>query len=340
MFAEADEALGQADVFFDAVRQGDALGIEFLAIALKSRAEATRAWFAPWLQYGATFSAAWEFWSGKISSLAKQQDARVAPIAQHILDIIGVCQENQLLSMQLKEVLFMFERPCRFLRTKSVVGPYLDRLVTTGYIERSRISPRWRAINWENAYYYPKRNLQVSMLGWPSVIRAISRVRNQSRKEEELLSRLEPLLEQGTLPTDLQERGLTRLLQGEVVGTIVISDYASRFGGQDTGFLAVLLGRFVPDPSMPIVLMGVIADTPLPEAITTAAEGDDCYEIPPIFLEPKGDGGLRATFGRLSRMDRETHQAMMRIEHLIQWRVTQENRPRQPALLPPASTNP
>lgn len=337
VFAEADEVLQQAGVFFDAVRQGDALGIESMATTM-GRAQATRTWFAPWLQPGATVATAWEFWFDKISLLAKQQDNRVAPIASHVLEVIDLCRENGLVFMQLRETLFVFERPCRLLHTKGQVGVYLEILVKTGYVERTQIPPRWKSINWEGAYYFPKRNLNVAMIGWPSVVRGISRIRNQSRKEEETLRRLEPLLEQSTLPSDPQAQGLTNLLRGETSGSMAIWDHASKFGGQDTGLLAVLLGRFVPDLTLPVVLMGILADTLLPEAMTSAAN-DQGHDLPPIFLEPREGGGLRATFGRISGLNQETHQAMMRIERLIQWRVNQENKPQQLALPRPTNTS-
>ena len=305
IIAEAKENLLNADLFFKAVSAGDTIGIAYFNAGGKKFGEAVSQWL----------SLKWDGWFSKIGLLAQVGD----PVAKETLGTIMDFAENPLLYAQLREVVWRFERPLRRIHGESHLIKFLDDLTNEGAVTKTSLQPRRKSVRLGDFYYFPS-GIDFARLGWPFVVKAVGRIRRREKTEEELLERLQPLLEGATLSSVPEDKGLTHLIEGGT-GSVLICDPHSRNSGQETGLLAILVGCFSVGSSL--VLMGSIADLSLPDPLPKE-DSLLSYELPSLIV--KHNNEMEVGFGKLSGHNKEVHQALLRIERLIQWRLRQENK--------------
>ena len=302
--AEASETatVQTTRLFVDAVRKGDSLGI-FRFTQKMPRREAITQWF----------SLSWKEWEKNLCAWAKEGDK----IAKEVMETYRLCAENDLLFGILKEVVSEVERPSRRVGTKEELSELLKALAKKGLSESFLKKPEGRRkIYVGDVWYVPKQGVRFATIGWQFLCMAAARVKRREQEDKELLSRIGPLLNISTIPTDPEDFGLTRVLAGEL-GVVAIWLKQFRWGEKEEGLLAIALES----NHRGLVLKGVIADSPFPWAMTRGN-----YRLPALSVNRQDDGTDKVKFEGVPHMADEEYQALKKVVKLVQLRLALESR--------------
>lgn len=334
ILSEAHETLLASRDFFQAIAEGDALGIAlFRGVYSYSPQQAAKAWFAR----------SWNEWKQQIEALiskdgdpSKENDT--SKKARGILAILNVFEDNPVAAQTLGQVLSEIGRPSRSVHSANQFTAFLTDLAVKGLAIRSSDKPGYRkAFQWEGAYY-TRTNVLKAKIAWPFVLKTLGRVRSFLKMQANVLPRIQELLSQATLSSDPEEQNLQRLLQRVTDGSMVVLDPESQIRNKETGtydpagLLAILIARLDAGSST-LCLMGVVTDQPFPSCMTEAGT----YELPPLAVHQQVDGELEIGFQIQNRLPEDEFAAVMRIQHLLRQGLRQEGRFRMPALPAPTS---
>lgn len=342
ILSEAHETLLASREFFQAIADGDALGIAlFRGVYGYSPQQAPKEWFAR----------SWKEWRETIQSLVSKdidpsredydpsKENDTSKKARGILAMVNVFEDNPVAAQTLGQVLSEIGRPSRSVHSANQFTAFLTDLAVKGLAIRSSDKPGYRkAFQWEGAYY-TRTNVLKAKIAWPFVLKTLGRVRSFLKMQANVLPRIQELLNQATLSSDPEEQNLQRLLQRVTdEGSMVVLDPESQIRNKETGtydpagLLAILIER--PDAgSSTLCLMGVVTDQPFPSCMTEAGT----YELPPLAVHQQVDGELEIGFQIQNRLPEDEFAAVMRIQHLLRQGLRQEGRFRMPALPAPTS---
>jgi hypothetical protein len=309
--AGAIEGLKEASVILDAVYKGTALGIAHEKIILgKGSGEATGRWL----------SMDWQEFEREIQFLASLEGG-VSEDAKEVLTTIALTRENPIFYQAIGTVFQQVLRPARLIWNEQDLDGFLFHMVKQGLLVETDEAPGWtKSFEWKGKWYSAASRLLQARLAWPHILGAYRRVQRREKVEEQVGPRLKPLLEMTTLLNDLEEKNLSRLIKGDVLGSMVIWTLHSGVSKaqEDMGFLALLLARFEVG-SQSLILTNFEADQALPMG------KDQDFELPAlIWNEAPGSGLLEVGFGQLSGFSKEEHLALLRIQRLIRWWVGKE----------------
>lgn len=319
VLSEAQEGLLYSRDFFNAIGEADTLGIAYLRNTLGyPPAKATRGWYAK----------PWQYQVDEITSLANAGDET----AKRILETVQLFTENALLAQTLQTVIDEIGRPSRMIYNETQFNGLLGDLVQKGLALELPAPPGWRKSfkmkrvmdGKEKNLYYTATSIVKARISWPFVLKALGRVRAFAKTQQEVLSKIEPLMEGATLGSNPEEQTLQQLLTfTDKVGFILIWDDRTRIWKngkpEDAGLLATLIGRHQPNSNL--ILSGWIANNDNPLALPA----NEDYELPPLMASTRLDMGLEIGFQQ-ARLKKDEWESVMRIQHLIRRWMTLEGK--------------
>jgi len=311
LLSEAQEGLLYSKEFFGAVADADTLGIAYLRNILGyPLPKAVAAWYA-------------KPWNDQLASIAGLEDE----VVKRVSDTFKIFQGNPLLWQTLQAVVDEIGRPSRRLYSEAQFNRFLRDLVFKGLAMDLGAPPGWRkAFRWQDRYY-TATSLLKARLAWPFVVKALGRVRSYMKIQEEIIPRIQPLLDQATLENSPEEQQLHKLLTfPNQVGMVVVWDADLLMGEEKIGLLAILIGRMVPNSSL--VLGGWVSDQPL------SLPNEEAYELPHLLIFERPDSGLEIGFQQ-TRLPREEWDSIRKIQRLIRRWIGLEGKFRIPALTQP-----
>lgn len=306
LLTEAQESLVYSPTFRRAIGECDALGIAYLRNILGyPLPKATREWFAKPLAEQI----------GYLIPIASGNE-----VARQALEVIQAFRENDLLFQTLLTVVDEIGRPSRGINSEAQFSGFIENLAIKGLARKTQSAPGWqKAFKWGNMYYSPP-SLVKARLAWPFVVQALLRVRRYAQLRAEVIPRIQALLDQATLENDPEEQTLYQLISfPERAGSLVIWDSRSRIGQDDAGLLAVLIGRLV--ASSNLLILGWEADRPL------SLPKEETYELPPLLVPDGLELGWDVGFAQTqTRLPKDEHFAIMRVQWLIRFWLRQEGK--------------
>ena len=277
------------------------------------------------------FNLSWDEWVSQIELISQGSDELAKAAREQILDYMPVFRANRMAFEALENVLKVL-RPARLTYTGRALAALLERLAGgVGLAGLDRRIGTGRSLDWNGQYYAPTRML-AGRLAWKTIAMVVARIRRQSAEDERLMPRIEHLVRGATIPSDLDEKGLSRLIAGET-GSLVIWDAHTRGNGEEeTGLVALLLERYK-QGQRALTLVDMVSDQPFP-----ASMKDSSFELP-VLVRPV-DQGTEVWFQLPERGEngnffysKEEHAALLRIQRLIRRRASQEGSlPPTPAL--------
>lgn len=316
--SEAQERLLHSRTFIETIGKADTIGIAYLKDVLgRAPAIATREWY----------DMSWEHQMTSLDSLAKAGSEAAA----NVLATLQLFNDSPIFSKILQTVLDEIGRPSRMIYSEAQLQILLADLIFKGLAKELPAPPTskkafklMRMIEGkETVRYYTSTNLTKSRIAWPFVLKALGRVRAYAKIEKEILPKIQSLMEGATLGSNPEDQALQQLLTfPDKIGFVLIWDGKTRTwrGGQpeDAGLLAILIGRYQPGTNL--ILTGWKADKPL------ALPENEAYELPQTMISTKPDMGMEVDFRQAHRLEKGEWEAIVRIQRLIHWWLSQEGR--------------
>lgn len=328
---EAVEGLLLSKDFFEALSDGDGLGISMLRVEGYPQPRAAATWLLK----------SWEDWVKAISFFAIYKDKR-GEAARQILAVIGPFNENEITREVLSGYFNKVIRPSQRIYQPQQFDNFLFHLVNEGLVVRHLSQPAFgQTIKWKGEYYGSSSQIKISRSIWPFIERVKRRVERYSELAESVLPRLQPLEDSHSLDNDLTSQNFQRLLThaDTMIGMMVIWDVNSKMRGkwdketqtrkppEDAGLLAVLVGRKTVGTSL--LIEGWEADKSLPFS------KEEIIELPVFalnFTMTNEITSLAFSNESLKRVSQEEREGWWRIQWLLNRWLSREGRYRIPAL--------